>query len=519
MVLRTFVEARRALDHGEIRCEDLVTAFLQRIDQENGRINGFLEVYREGALHRARDLDARLKAGESLPLAGLVVGIKDVICMRGRQVTCGSHILEGFRSLYDATAVERLEAAGATVIGKTNCDEFAMGSSNESSYFGPVRNPHHLKYVPGGSSGGSAAVVAAGMCHASLGSDTGGSIRQPAAFCGVVGLKPTYGRVSRYGLVAYASSFDSIGPFAHSVEDAALILGAIAGEDPSDSTSAPVPVPDYVEESKGSVEGLRVGLPKEYFAEGLDSGIRAMLENEVEVLQRAGARIEEVSLPHTEYGIATYYILATAEASSNLARYDGVRYGYRADQNEVRRTLMEEKRDLEAACAAATGSGDLEKAAALRRRIESQDSVLRRLYAHSRTEGFGEEVKRRIMLGTYVLSAGYYEAYYGKAQRVRSLIRRDFDRAFEKVDVLLTPATPTPGFKLGSKIDDPLEMYLGDVYTVTANLAGIPGLVVPAGRHPEAPHLPVGVQLLGRPFEEALLLRVGKTLHRPVEMV
>ncbi|CAM3198749.1 Asp-tRNA(Asn)/Glu-tRNA(Gln) amidotransferase subunit GatA [Rhodothermus bifroesti] len=480
----TYADARRALEQGETSCEALVSSFLERIEAENARLNAFISVDAAGALAQARTLDQRLRQGEPLPpLGGLVLAVKDVICIKDQRVTCGSRMLENFVSLYDATVIERLRAAGAIFIGKTNCDEFAMGSSNETSYFGPARNPINPDYVPGGSSGGSAVAVAAKMCHAALGSDTGGSIRQPAAFCGVVGLKPTYGRVSRYGLVAYASSLDTIGPFAHTVEDVARLLQVMAGVDRWDSTSAPVAVPDYVAALDRPMQGLRIGLPREYFAEGLDPEIRQVLEKRAAQLEAAGAVVQEVSLPHTEYGIAAYYILATAEASSNLARYDGIRYGYRADVQQIRRELAE--------------SG-------------SDDAVIYRLYVRSRSEGFGTEVKRRIMLGTYVLSAGYYEAYYAKAQRVRRLIRQDFDRAFEQVDVLLTPASPTPPFPLGSKLSDPLEMYLSDVYTVTANLAGIPGLVVPVGTHSSG--FPVGAQLLGRHFDEATLLQVGKTL-------
>ena len=503
----TFADARQALDNDETSCEALVSSFLSTIEADNERLNIFLDVDDTGALHHARYLDSRRAKGDDRPLAGLILAVKDVICIKGRQVTCASHILENFESLYDATAIERLRDAGAIFIGKTNCDEFAMGSSNENSYFGPVRNPRDENYVPGGSSGGSAAAVAAGMCHAALGSDTGGSIRQPAAFCGVVGLKPTYGRVSRYGLVAYASSFDSIGPFGHSVEDVAQILNVIAGHDKWDSTCASVPVPDYTKALTGSVRGVRIGLPKEYFAEGLDDDIRRMLHAQVEQLKEAGAEIKEVSMPHTEYGVATYYVLTTAEASSNLARYDGIRYGYRTDLKAMKQEMAEEKQTLETALAAADADGDVAKVADLREQLDAQDAVLNRLYIQTRTEGFGDEVKRRIMLGTYVLSSGYYDAYYGKAQRVRSLIRSDFDRAFEEVDVLLTPATPTPAFELGSKTSDPMEMYLSDIYTVTANLAGVPGLVVPIGDHPSG--LPVGMQLLGRHFDEALLLQVG----------
>ena len=480
MAFSTLADARRALENDETSCEALVSSFLDRIDADNDRLNALLYVDAEGARNHARYLDSQRAKGHDRPLAGLVLAVKDNIAIKGRQLTCGSRMLEGFESLYNATVIERLRDAGALFIGKANCDEFAMGSSNETSYYGPARNPLDDAYVPGGSSGGSAAAVAAGFCHAALGSDTGGSIRQPAAFCGVAGLKPTYGRVSRYGLVAYASSLDCVGPLAHAPEDLALLLQAMAGVDPQDATSAPVEVPDYTAALGGGVRGMRIGLPREYYAEGLDAGIRRRIDELVEKLEREGAEVREVDMPHTSYGVATYYVLATAEASSNLARYDGVRYGFRADLDD----------------------------------LPAEAEPLQALYAQTRTQGFGEEVKRRIMLGTYVLSSGYYDAYYGKAQRVRTLIRSDFDRAFEQVDVLLTPATPTPPFRLGDKLGDPLAMYLNDVYTVTANLAGVPGLVVPVGSHPEDDRFPVGVQLLSRHFDEALLLQLGDAVMK-----
>jgi aspartyl-tRNA(Asn)/glutamyl-tRNA(Gln) amidotransferase subunit A len=507
----TFAESRRALERGETSCEQLVSSYLDRIREDGERLNVFTSVDEEGAVNQARYLDSRRERGESDPLTGMIMAVKDVICIKGRIVTCASRMLEHFESLYDASVIARLREAGVIFIGKTNCDQFAMGSSNENSYFGPVRNPAHTDYVSGGSSGGSAAAVAAGMCHTALGTDTGGSIRQPAAFCGVVGLKPTYGRVSRHGLVAFASSFDCIGPFGQRVEDVALVLNHIAGKDRWDATSAPVEVPDYTEALTGSVEGVRIGLPREYFAEGLDASVRRMIQERVSALVSAGAEVKDVSLPHTEYGIATYYILTPAEASSNLARYDGIRYGYRADLKNVRDAMKNERRELEAALAAAESD---DRIAELRDRLADQESLLHRLYTTTRTEGFGEEVKRRIMLGTYVLSSGYYDAYYAQGQKVRTLIRSDFDRVFEEVDVLATPVTPAPAFKLGSKVDDPLEMYLSDVYTVNANLAGIPGLAVPIGKHPDAPHLPVGMQLLGRHFDEAALLQVGDAIER-----
>ena len=507
----TFADARRALHEQETSCEQLVSSFLDRIRVEDDRLNAFVYLDEDGALGRARELDAAARRGADLPLRGMIMAVKDVICIRSGPVTCASRMLECFESLYDATVIGRLRDAGALFIGKTNCDQFAMGSSNETSWFGPVRNPAHEACVPGGSSGGSAAAVAAGMCHTALGTDTGGSIRQPAAFCGVVGLKPTYGRVSRHGLVAFASSFDCIGPMGQRVEDCALLLNHMAGPDRWDSTSALVDVPDYTQSLTGSVRGVRIGLPREYFAEGLDGDIRRMIEDRVRDLEHAGAEVKDVSLPHTEYGIAAYYVLTTAEASSNLARYDGIRYGYRADSGAVRETLKRERRAIVSALGAASSEDRMRK---LEDRLADQDSMLQRLYAMSRTEGFGDEVKRRIMLGTYVLSSGYYDAYYAKGQKVRTLIRSDFDRAFEEVDVLVAPVTPTPAFEIGDKMGDPLAMYLSDVYTVNANLAGVPGLAVPIGRHPVPPRLPVGMQVLGRPFEEATLLQVGDVIER-----
>jgi aspartyl-tRNA(Asn)/glutamyl-tRNA(Gln) amidotransferase subunit A len=385
--------------------------------------------------------------------------------------TAGSKILEGYIAPYTATAVRRLEEAGAVILGKLNCDEFAMGSSNENSAYGPVRNPHALDRVPGGSSGGSAAAVAAGMAVATLGTDTGGSIRQPASFCGVVGILPTYGRVSRYGLIAFASSLDRIGPFAANVRDAATVLGVIAGHDPLDATSSPFPVPDYTADLDKGVAGLRLGVPAEYFAEGLDAEVRAAIESTIERLRAAGATIKPISLPHTRYAIPTYYVIATAEASANLARFDGVRYGFRAKDS----------------------------------------NTLAVMYRCSRDRGFGAEVKRRIMLGTYALSAGYYDAYYKKAQQVRRLLTEDFLKAFKEVDAILTPTAPTPAFKLGEKVDDPVSMYLADIYTVTASLAGICGLSVPCGKSREG--LPIGLQILGKHFDEATALRVGQAVE------
>ncbi|MGE5321412.1 MAG: Asp-tRNA(Asn)/Glu-tRNA(Gln) amidotransferase subunit GatA [Actinomycetota bacterium] len=450
----------------------LVEDFYSKIKAEDGDIHAYLTLSQDRAFAQAKRIDDLAGRGDRLPsLAGLPVAIKDVMVTRGVRSTAGSKLLDNFIPPYDCTAVARLEAAGAIVLGKTNCDEFAMGSSNENSAYGPVRNPRDNSRVPGGSSGGSAAVVAAGTAVASLGSDTGGSIRQPASFCGVVGLMPTYGRVSRYGLIAFASSLDHIGPFTKTVKDAAILLNVIAGRDPMDSTSADVPVPDYVQEIGKPVRGMKLGIPKEYFAEGLDAEVRAAVESAIQLLEQAGAEIVHISLPHTGYAIPTYYVIATAEASANLARYDGVRYGYRSPNT---RTLSE-------------------------------------MYRRTRDEGFGPEVKRRIMLGTYALSSGYYDAYYLKAQKVRTLLARDFQEAFTKVDAILTPTAPTAAFKLGEKSDDPLSMYLADIYTVTADLAGVPGISVPCGKTKTG--LPIGLQILGRHFDEGTILRIAHVVE------
>jgi len=473
----TITGVRSAIAEGKTSAVALAEAFYAKIAAEDSDadIHAYLTLCRERALAQAEHIDAMARRGDALPpLAGVPVAIKDVILTRGVRSTAGSKILQHFFPPYDATAVARLEAAGAVVLGKTNCDEFAMGSSNENSAYGPVRNPRDKERVPGGSSGGSAAAVAAGTAVAALGSDTGGSIRQPASFCGVVGLMPTYGRVSRYGLIAFASSLDHIGPLTRTVEDAARVLGVIAGRDPMDATSAGVPVPDYVAELQKPVRGLKLGVPTEYFGEGLDPEVRAAVEAAIEKLAAAGCEIVHISLPHTEYAIPTYYVVATAEASSNLARYDGARYGFRSRDG---------------------GS-------------------LAEMYRRSRDQGFGAEVKRRIMLGTYVLSAGYYDAYYLKAQRVRTLLARDFDEAFARVDAVVAPTSPTPAFKLGEKADDPLAMYLADIYTVTADLAGIPGISVPCGTN--ASGLPIGLQVLGKHFDESTVLRVARAVEAAV---
>ncbi len=467
----TFEETRRAIAAGETSCEQATEQCLAAI-HDGRRLNAFLSVWPEKALAQAREVDKKMGAGTAGALAGMVLAVKDIICMKGEKVTCGSRILESFVSPYDATVIRRLQAEDAVIIGKTNLDEFAMGSSTETSAFGPVLHPADETRVPGGSSGGSAVAVAAGMAHTALGTDTGGSIRQPASFCGVVGLKPTYGRVSRYGLVALSSSLDQIGPFARTVADAARVVQVIAGHDPLDSTSARVAVPDYQAALNGSVAGLRCGLPREAFQAGLDPEVHQSITGVADRLRDAGVTIEDITLPHSQYNISTYYILMTAEASSNLARYDGARYGRRSA-----------------------------------RRGELLD-----MYFNSRSEGFGQETRRRIMLGTYVLSAGYYDAYYRKAQKVRRLIQEDFVSAFRKVDCILMPTAPTTAFRQGEKIEDPLAMYLSDVYTVSANLAGIPAISVPCGS--DGRGLPIGAQLLGKQFDEATILRVADFIER-----
>ncbi len=461
---------RKSLDSGSTSCEHLTEGFLNTIRRKK-HLNAFLTVFNEQALERARDVDRKLAAGTAGKLAGMVVAIKDVLCLKDERTTCGSKILENFVSLYTATAVERLIAEDAIIVGKTNMDEFAMGSSTENSAFGPVLNPVDETRVPGGSSGGSCVAVAAGMSHTSLGTDTGGSIRQPAAFCGIVGMKPTYGRVSRYGLVALSSSFDQIGPFGNSVADVARVLQVIAGQDESDSTSVAVPVPDYLAALTKDVKGMKIGLPVEAFGEGLNIEVRSAIERAVDSLRQSGAIIELVELPNSKYNISAYYILMTAEASSNLARYDGARYGYRSP---VAKDLSE-------------------------------------MYIRSRSEGFGAETKRRIMLGTYVLSAGYYDAYYRQAQKIRRLIQNDFVEAFKKVDCILMPTAPTTAFSFGEKVDDPLQMYLSDIYTVSANLAGVPAISVPCGV--DSKGLPIGLQLIGNHFDESTILRVGDFLE------
>jgi aspartyl-tRNA(Asn)/glutamyl-tRNA(Gln) amidotransferase subunit A len=469
---RTLAELRSGIAEGRTKAADLAAGYFERIEKINPRLNVYLSLTKERALHQAAEIDALAAKGDPLPpLAGVPIGIKDVLVMKGAPATAGSKILKGYQPPYDATAVTRLEAAGAVLLGKLNCDEFAMGSSNENSAYGPVRNPVDPERVPGGSSGGSAAAVAANIAVATLGTDTGGSIRQPASFCGVVGVLPTYGRVSRYGLIAFASSLDRIGPLAGNVRDAATLLGVIAGNDPRDATSSPAPVEDYAAQSDKPVEGLRIGVPKEYFAEGLDPEVRAAIEKGIDALKAAGCAVKPVDLPHTKYAVPVYYLVATAEASANLARFDGVRYGYRSPQS----------------------------------------ATLSDMYSHSRDEGFGAEVKRRIMLGTYALSAGYYDAYYLKAQQVRRLLAEEFLRAFAQVDAIVTPTSPVPAFKLGEKTGDPLAMYLADIYTVTASLAGLCGVTVPCGATRTG--LPVGMQVLASHFRESTAFRVARAVE------
>jgi aspartyl-tRNA(Asn)/glutamyl-tRNA(Gln) amidotransferase subunit A len=460
---------------GEITSRQLTEAFLEQISATNDTLNIYLTTCRDEALAMADAADRRIKAGDADILTGIPLALKDIFLSEGTRTTCGSKILENFIAPYDSTAVARLKERGVVLLGKLNMDEFAMGSSNENSAFGVARNPWDTDRVTGGSSGGSAAAVAARMATATLGTDTGGSIRQPASHCGVVGLKPTYGRVSRYGVIAYASSLDQVGPMTNNVEDCAIMLGAIAGYDPLDSTSIDCPVPDYQNALTGDIKGMRIGLPKEYFIDGLDPDVKQAIDAAIQTYTDLGAEMIEVSLPHTDYAVACYYLIATAEASSNLARYDGVRYGERIDP----------------------GEGLIE------------------MYRQTRAAGFGDEVKRRIMLGTYALSSGYYDAYYLKAQKVRTLIRQDFLDAFENVDAILTPVAPTPAFAIGEKTDDPLQMYLSDIFTIPANLAGTCAMSLPAGL--SSAGLPIGQQLIGKPFAEETLLKIGHAFEQATD--
>ena len=468
----TIAGVREALQAKKISARELAREFYGQIDRRNPQLNAFLTLCPERAYAQADRVDASIAQGRALePLAGVPVAIKDVISTRGVRTTCGSKILESYVPAYDATAIERLEEAGAVILGKTNCDEFAMGSSNENSAYGAVRNPIATDRVPGGSSGGSAAAVAAGLAVVALGTDTGGSIRQPGAYCGIPAAMPTYGRVSRYGLIAFASSLDRIGPFATDIPGVATVMAVIAGHDPNDSTSAALPVPAYVAEIERDVQGLRIGIPEDYFGEGIDPEVKSKVQAGIALLEKLGCKRVPLHMPHTDYAIATYYIVATAEASSNLARYDGVRYGLRVP-----------------------------------------GATLSEMYGKTRERGFGAEVKRRIMLGTYALSSGYYDAYYLRAQKVRALIAQDFWHAFQKVDAIITPTAPNPAFKLGEKTADPLEMYLADIYTVTGSLAGVPGISVPCGKTKAG--LPVGMQIFGPHFGEARILQLARAFEK-----
>jgi len=470
----TIHELSTKLKQREISSVELTESVFARIASVEERLRSFITLCRESALAEAKRADERLKSGDGSPLLGIPIALKDIFLTEGVPTTCASKILGNFVPPYDGTAVARLKAGGAVIVGKTNMDEFAMGSSTENSAFAVTRNPWNVERVPGGSSGGSAAAVAADECIAALGTDTGGSIRQPAACCGIVGLKPTYGRVSRYGVIAFASSLDQVGPMTKDTTDCALLLEAIAGHDPADSTSVPAPVPPYASYLDGNVKGLRVGVPKEYFIPGMQPLVEKAVHDAVRTLGRNGAEVIDVSLPHTEYAVAVYYVIATAEASSNLARYDGMRYGYRASAKDLAET-----------------------------------------YFKTRREGFGPEVKRRIMLGTYALSAGYYDAYYLKAQKVRALIKRDFEEAFQKCDVIVGPTAPTTAFKVGAKTADPLEMYLSDIFTISVNLAGLPGLSLPCGFDSE--NMPIGLQIIGKHFDEATMLRVAFAYEQQTE--
>jgi aspartyl-tRNA(Asn)/glutamyl-tRNA(Gln) amidotransferase subunit A len=475
MVESSAISIRTDVVEGRVSAVDICRSTLERMETANAALNAFNLIAADRAVAAATDIDRKRAKGEPLgPLAGVPVVLKDNLCVRDMRTTASSRILETFVAPYDATVVERLTAAGAVIVGKANCDEFAMGSSNENSAFGPVRNPWAHDRTPGGSSGGSAAAVAARCVPLALGSDTGGSIRQPAAFCGVVGLKPTYGRVSRYGLLAFASSLDQIGPITRSARDAAVALTALAGFDRADATSSRQAVPDFAAALTGDIKNVRIGVPQAFVAEGVDDGVRQAFEEALDTLRRNGASLVDIDLPHAKYAIPVYYLVATAEASSNLARYDGVRYGYRSARDK--------------------------------------DQGLKAMYSRTRDEGFGAEVKRRIMLGTYVLSAGYYDAYYLKALQVRTLLRQDYQRAFEKADMVAMPTSPIPPFRLGEKTDDPLQMYLADIFTVSANLAGLPAISVPCGF--TAGRLPVGLQLTGRMFDESSLLRVADAYER-----
>lgn len=502
LIQQTATELLAALNARKVSSVELTKAYLDQIAKHDQSVGAFLSVEPERALAQAKAVDEKRAAGKPVgALGGLPVAIKDVICTEGWKTTCASKMLANFVPPYDATVVKKLAAADAVLVGKTNMDEFAMGGSTENSAFQKTRNPWDLSRVPGGSSGGAAACLAAQMAPLSIGTDTGGSIRQPAAFCNVTGLKPTYGRVSRYGLIAFASSLDQIGPMAWTAEDAALLLEVLSGHDPMDSTSANLPVPSYTGSVNKPLQGLKLGLVREHFGPGLHADVEKAVREAIRVYESLGAKVVDVSLPHSKFGIATYYIIAPSEASSNLARYDGVHYGYRTEEKAMLEKLSSEQKALEAA-------GDKEG-------LKHLDSALIRLYRQSRAEGFGSEVKRRIMLGTYTLSAGYYDAYYVKALKVRRLIRGDYDAAFNEVDFIIGPTTPNPAFRLGEKTDDPLAMYLEDLYTVSANLAGVGGMSIPCGMTQDG--LPIGLQLQCRPFDEERLLQAGAMFQKATD--
>jgi len=468
----TIHELKERLKIREISARELTLEFIKRIERVEKDIHSFITLTKDDALKQAEDIDNKINAGKDLPLLGIPLAIKDLICIRRVRTTCGSKILSNYVPPYDATVIKKLRDSGAVFLGKLNMDEFAMGSSTETSHFGVTRNPWNLDAIPGGSSGGSAASVSADECAGSLGSDTGGSIRQPASMCGITGLKPTYGRVSRFGLVAFASSLDQIGPMTKDVTDTAILMNVISGKDPLDSTSADVPVPDFTKSLLNNVKGLKIGIPKEYFVEGMDGDVEKSVKGAIEIFKKLGAEIKEVSLPHTDYAVSAYYVIAPAEASSNLARYDGVKYGYRTDNSKN----------------------------------------LLSMYKKTRKEGFGAEVKRRIMLGTYTLSSGYYDAYYLKAQKVRTLIKKDFDDAFKNCDILITPTAPTSAFKIGEKFDNPIQMYLSDIFTISVNLAGVPAISIPCGFSKNG--LPIGLQIIGRHFDEETVIRAAYTFEQ-----
>lgn len=502
LIDQTAAQLLAELDSGQLSSVELTKAFLGRIRRHDGVVKAFLRVDADAALDRAEQIDRRRRAGKPVGrLAGLPVALKDLLCTQGEPTTCASRILEDFRPPYDATVIARLKAADAVLIGRTNMDEFAMGGSNENSAFQMTHNPWDRRRVPGGSSGGAAACVAARMAPWAVASDTGGSIRCPAALCGVTGVKPTYGRVSRYGLVAFASSLDQIGPLARSAEDAALLLEVLAGYDRSDSTSVDRPVPRYAQTVRQPLEKLRIGVVREHFGQGLDPQVAGAVREAVDVYRSLGATVKQLSMPHSQYAVATYYIIAPCEASSNLARYDGAHYGHRTDQAQMMAELQAEQQKLQQA-------GDTQG-------LDSLDNPLIRMYRRSRAEGFGAEVKRRIMLGTYALSAGYYDAYYLKAAKVRRLIRQDFDRAFQEVDLVAGPVTPTPAYQIGEKVDDPLSMYLFDLYTASTNLAGIAGISIPCGFSTDG--LPIGLHLQAPPFEEERLLRAAHRFQQATD--